>query len=407
MAFLRAQSRPRRILTLAALMVLEASLGTPAFARQGQGAEPNAERSSGLDASSQAFAPDQQSAECDRSLEVANKATGDAEQDLPQSPVRIFYPQSSGEYKQKRKRLIAIVDELRKADGALSACLMNHPNDLPILWTQVHFDVVKRQLPLDDAGKAAAKPNFLPSPERDPMKTLDHILELTPGEPEVYYRKAMLFASPDLRGLNAPPDLASAIEFARKAVQGAPAIAWYRESLAEYLLQSDDDRGAMEVLQPLEGGHHPAYLLLHDLVSFPLPPGAVADRAGSSISAQLAAVAGKTEPGLRARAFNVGLSAAEIETFYRDRWKDFLFSSEGKEEMSADTQTIRRFVAYFEWQDDQLQITDPSRAEEAEKNGMIISLTEYRLQARSGANAPSVHCLLMIFDGRQVPVPGP
>src|SRR5215472_13175524 len=286
---------------IAKLVLLGASVVASTFAQQEQ--------------------PQDQSAEYARALDLANHAISEAEKLLPTpGPVHIYYPESRKEEKRKAKAMIDAIEGLRKADAALSGFLKTHPDDKALLWTQVHLDFLKRQLPIWEAGKAANRDDFLPSPSRDPMKALDHILELNPNDPDAYFRKAQLYADPHLRGLSIAPDLRASSDSARKAVGRSPDNVYYRETLAGLLLVLGQDNQAMDALRPLDEGHHPAYLLLVDWSKLPLPDGAVSNKEATEIAAQLLATTGKDNPGLRERCYDVTQSVNDLESFYRGYW---------------------------------------------------------------------------------------
>jgi len=384
MALFRSGQRvkPCHSLSLAVLALLATSPGGPALGGQALGAEQDAERS--------------------RALELANHTISEAEKLLPAtSPVHVYYPESRKEEKQRAKEVLGAVGELRKADAALSEFLKTHPDDLAFLWTQVHLDFLKRQLPIYEAGKEAGRPDFLPGAGRDPMKTLDHILELDPNEPDAYFREAILFASPELRGLKLAPDFDKAIESARKAVDRAPENAEYREALANLLLEMGRDREAMDALQPVERGRHPAYLLLADWSRLPLPPGAVLNKDGMQIWAQMAAIQGEDYPGLRVRVYDIPQSAADIEAFYRTTWNGFRFYPDGKEEIQNGVRE-HGFVAYFQWQGEAWHLAEPSIRKQPGETGLTLLVSEYRKEATADGASVPVRCTLYITNNRLV-----
>ena len=343
-----------------------------------------------------------QSGEHARTLDLANRAIADAEKLLPKpGPVQTFYPQSRQEEKRKTKEMTDAVELLRKADAALSGFLKTHPDDNAFLWTQVHLDFLKKQLPIEDAGKAANRPDFLPSPARDPMKTLDHILELDPNDPEAYFRKAELYANPYLRGLRIAPDFAAATDSVRKAVDRSPDNARYRETLADLLLEQDHEKEAMDTLRPLNGGHHPAYLLLVDWSKLPLPAGAVLNKEATQIAVQMLAATGKDNPGLRERCYDVTQSVSDIESFYSGYWKDFHFSPEGAGEIK-NGEHIRDFRASFLWQNGGWGLVGSAMSQQALDTGLTIFVSEHRKNPKPGDGSPAVRCVLSISNDRSV-----
>jgi hypothetical protein len=369
-----------QFLILPALILLAFTLGALPFPCQGQ-TDQDAERT--------------------RTLELANQAIAEAEKLVPDpSPIHTYYPESSKEERHKAKKMVATMDGLRKADMALSEFLTKHPDDVALLWTQVHLDFLKRQLPVEIAGREARKSDFITSAGRDPMKTLDHILELDPNDPNAYIRRAQLFAEPELRGLSIPSDLAAAAESARKAVELSPDDAYYRETQAGILLQMGRDREAKEVLQPLDGGHHPVYLLLLDWSTLPLPPQAVLDEDGTQLGAQVMALTGKSYPGLRTRSYRLAQNVAELETFYRGYWEDFRFSQ--KEVEITKGEYRRTFLAHFQWENDKWRLVDPVYPIPPNETGLIFTVYEHRIKAKTGDAVPPVGCTLTIDDFRPV-----
>lgn len=349
----------------------------------------------------------EQSVESKRALDLANNAIAEAKKLLPEpGPVHTFYPESRKEEKHKAKEMTDAIEGLRKADAALSEFLKAHPDDIALLWTQVHLDFMKRQLPIWEAGKAANRPDFLPSPLRDPMKTLDHILELDPNDPDAYFRQAELYANPDLRGLNIAPDYAAAIDSLRKAIDRSPDNSPYRETLASLLLEMGHDKEAMDALRPISNGHHPVYLLLVDWSKLPLPTGAVLNKQATEIAVQMLAVTGKENAEVRERTYDVDQNITDLESFYRGYWKDFHFVPEGAEEI-RNGEHVRHFRASFLWQNGEWSLVGSDMSQQALETGLTIFVSEYRKDPKPGDGSPALRCSLSISDDRPVSSPGP
>jgi hypothetical protein len=121
--------------------------------------------------------------------------------------------------------------QLHAVDSLLSDHLERVPDDLGALFLQVRLDrllMAMSPVVISDGEQAPADPL---GPKRDPLRTLERILEIDPDNPLAFYSMARVYAMSDpLTGEE--HDLDKAIHFATRAVAGDPQNPAFSETLA-------------------------------------------------------------------------------------------------------------------------------------------------------------------------------
>lgn len=218
---------------------------------------------------------------------------------------------------------------------------------------------------------------------------LDRAVAIAPRNAEIYYWKARLF------GVRTPPLLAGSIQSdvsdmdraadaMNKAVELAPGVVLYRETLAYYLVESRRFREAATSLAGVAGGRHPMYLLLKDLEQMPAPPGAVPDLATAERLVDIKRQSGQMldYTNLRIRSWAVPGSAADVEAFYRAKWPGFVFLEQPLE--PQDGVTLATYGALLRWEADGLVPVRKLKSITDKDAQNKVSMTLLEIRAGSG-----------------------
>ena len=174
-------------------------------------------------------------------------------------------------------------------------------------------------------------------------KRLDRALELRPDNAKANYWKARLYGmnvsvidnQGDLK--KQPINLSKAIHFAKQAVLLEKQNAWYREALAIYYVSDNNRKAALEVLDTSATAFNPVNILLKDIDAFPLPEGTVYPKEDSEFYSELQ-LKQKTItnfPLLRSQVFVVPMTAARLEKFFQQTWREFRFFKQAQNDLYA------------------------------------------------------------------------
>lgn len=262
---------------------------------------------------------------------------------------------------------------LQNADETLTELLKNNPKNVQALLLQVHLDEVKGQIfPLGMQGGGGTQGIRvtrvgMPSPERDPQKTLDLVLQIDPDNAEAYYLEARFWGMLRVRfaqgnSLLQSADFGKAAEFARKAVQKAPESVAYREALAAYLNAEAKPEEATEALRGIDGAHDSRYRLLVEESRISAPEGSVLDPdfVEQTLSSLQHGDWDFDFPALRLRVYIYPGPLSKVEAYYQQRWKGFRLQStpDGK-------------FALFDWRGDNLEFSPVPATEESMKEAQF------------------------------------
>ncbi len=295
------------------------------------------------------------------------------------------------EVEKSRKKLLA---RLKNADAETSRYLKKDPNNIEVLFLQVRLDLVKVLITPVVIERGKVQRQDVPSPARDPQKTLDRILEIDPSNAAGYYLKARLygletFGQETLEFFGQEggvhQELDKAVQYARMAVERAPDNAQYRFALVAYLVRSGDRAEARKVASHMDNGKYPLALLLDDLQKVPVPEGAIANLGGA------AALIEQMTPEdplalFRVTSYTLLKSADEVRSFYERTWKGFHFRlsedylPDSKAELGSH-QELRIWQAQLDWRDGELvpvPLEDAKARKWSEVTGVSLRLTELR-----------------------------
>lgn len=222
--------------------------------------------------------------------------------------------------------------------SALESYGKSHPDDVEVILLSARLGRLQEVLAPVTAGAPHVEEDLKAAATRihahiDALESLlDHAIVITPRNAEAYYWKARLY------GIRTPPLLATlvkndvrdmdrATDAMKKAVELAPGVVLYNETLASYLVESQRFSEAATSLSGVAGGRHPMYLLLKDLEQVHVPPGAVPDFAGTERLVEMKRESGEMPDyaNLRIRSWAIPGSAAGVEAFYRAKWPGFVF----------------------------------------------------------------------------------
>jgi hypothetical protein len=274
---------------------------------------------------------------------------------------------------------------LQMADAGITKYLEKNPRDVAALFLQVRLDRVKSAVFPGSMQNGQFSQPGLPSPDRDPQKTLDLILQIDPYNPAACYWKARFFGSSEARVsqgrlIRREADFAKAAELARVAVKEAPENVEYREALATYLLLEDKRPEAEEVLKPVQDGRHPMYRLLLDQDIVSVPANAVFDpqqtnRVAEGMMQSPAQFPSRDFLAFRVRSYLFPGPASKIEEYYRARWPGLQLKPESDDEF--DSPKSKHLHAVLVWRGNALEVPPGTVAdEEAGKDGFLIFVNE-------------------------------
>jgi tetratricopeptide (TPR) repeat protein len=279
--------------------------------------------------------------------------------------------------------------QLENAAAEIDALLKTEPNNVPALMMAARVGRVLMGIPRKSAPiagpDAMQKLTDLERRNREEVNRLHSFCEraiaLEPGNAEAHYWNAVLYGmmasafyfDQEQRSFN---DLANAIRFAQQAVKLAPMNMVYREALAGYLLQNNQEKDAGEAVGEVTGWTHPINRLLKDRDAIPLPPGAVFMKEQTELDVGFIGEPWNLEyPSLRFHTYLLPMSAAEAEAFWRQKWPGFrLVPKKNKYEREAS------FVQWMRWRGDDLY---PARSagdifnSRVIDKGIILDLREY------------------------------
>jgi len=230
------------------------------------------------------------------------------------------------------------LEALNEAAAALDAFRKLHPDDVDTLLLAARLGRLQElgvqlfSAPQPEIGRQREAEEHQRAHLLELQSLVDRVLKLEPNNAAAHYWNARLFGFSNRTVYGAGPepgvwDVDRAILSAKKAVELAPGVVAYRETLASSLVIGQKFDEAAAALAGVAGGRHQMSILLQDLAQVPVPKGAIPLRALAGKMADTEAAKGRLAdyPYLRVRAYAVGGSAAQVETFYRDKWPSFRF----------------------------------------------------------------------------------
>jgi hypothetical protein len=229
-------------------------------------------------------------------------------------------------------------DDLTRARTAVAEHLDENPEDFDALLLSARLGRLQE---LTDPMAVGSTPESVAAAD-ERISAIDASLAraqtLRPDSAEPHYWKGRVYGTRrptmvDGAMTFAPVNIATALQEAQAACDMDPSNVGYRETLASLLVATGSFDQALEVMRQIPGEPHPCTWLLSDLNSFALPSGAVylGDESQSFATQQLQRGRIENHPQFRVRIYAVGMSADEVESFYRTRHRGFsLFNqSEG------------------------------------------------------------------------------
>jgi tetratricopeptide (TPR) repeat protein len=249
-----------------------------------------------------------------------------------------------------------------------------------------------------------------------PLHTaLERAVTLEPDNADAHYWQARLYGvneptiTDDGRLTSKSKDLNQAIHHGRRAVELEPDEPRYRETLALYLFAAGLTSDAIGVMQDVDGGKHPIYLLLSDLEALPLPKSAVLSSIESKGFAEMQMSRGRYEnyPELRARIYTFPGSASELESFFQTQWSGIRLFENDRDE-NAEGAVVRTLAQHFRWRRGKLQPDTEKNVSRALKDpkGILLMIIELRaptesMRQRWGQLSADPFCVLYFTNLRK------
>jgi tetratricopeptide (TPR) repeat protein len=262
------------------------------------------------------------------------------------------------------------IPDCEELAAELETYLQTHPNDVQALILSARLGrLINRTIVFIPERDTTITPDYGPF-----HAALDKALALQPNNSEAHYWKARLY------GLRSHVyDLDQAINFARRALELEPENVAYREALTLYLIAAMKPDEAMTVMQEVNGGRHPIYLLLADLKDLPIHGDAIFLPEASEGLAQTHLESGaiRDYPYLRVRAYGLQASAAELEAFYRNHWPGFQLFEVKTEKVNSGS--MRQLVQFLQNNKGLLQpVTKKNKIPQFPKTGLLLIVVEFQ-----------------------------
>lgn len=274
--------------------------------------------------------------------------------------------------------------ELNKASTVIDSYLESNPKDVQALILAARLGRSLEMVRPISVDSSSIKQ--IESQRRQRIEALqrlcDRALEVSPKNAEAYYWKAKLYGVRHF-GIRKEKmtwvyvDLNKAIHFARRAVEFAPMISPYRETLAFYLAINDQRREAMQVMREVDDGQHLLYLVLDDREAVVLPPGSalLVEDTEYKIQQSIDRGWGVAYPHLQVEQHVMPMKAADAEAFFRRSWPTFQFFEFDKRDVNGSGTS---YIQWLRWLNGKLQPAKkradiPSQPQE----GIAFILTEF------------------------------